>query len=82
MSSCNKVNFNSALQIVQFNSQRLNTTAQELKNKYGEPSYFYDGSSFDVYEYSQESKQYYNDREYHFEFEDEGLTNIELDYIP
>ena len=58
------------------------TTAQELKNKYGEPSYFYDGSSFDVYEYSQESKQYYNDREYHFEFEDEGLTNIELNYIP
>lgn len=58
------------------------TTAQELKNKYGEPSYFYDGSSFVVYEYSQESKQYYNDREYHFEFEDEGLTNIELDYIP
>ncbi|MGN0005042.1 MAG: hypothetical protein ACI37Z_03630 [Candidatus Gastranaerophilaceae bacterium] len=57
-------------------------TFQQVKDKCGEPDYLYQGDSYSKLEYTEEAEQYYNDKRYTFEFTQNALTSIELEYLP
>lgn len=57
-------------------------TEQEVREKCGTPDYEYKGDSLSVIEYYREAGQYYGDSIYRFEFKDNSISHIRLDYLP
>lgn len=66
----------------------LNLTMDELVKSAGEPAEgdkkHYDGSNYhtDTFSYKQKSKKYLGSKTFTFEFKDDVLHRVELDYIP